>query len=102
MKLARYSVDGRTTIGVVQADEVFDIDRLDPTAPRTIRDLLALGVAGRRRIEDALRARPAGRPCTPAPRATPPAQPTRPAPTTTMFIDDPYASTGTGHKTPPR
>ena len=61
MKLARYTVDGRTTIGVVQADQVFDIDRLDPAAPRTIRELIALGAAGRRRIEDALRDQPAGR-----------------------------------------
>ena len=62
MKLARYSVDGRTTIGVVQDDQVIDIDRLDPAAPKTIRELLALGVAGRERIAHALRDRPAGRP----------------------------------------
>ena len=41
MKLARYTDDGRTTIGVIQADQVFDIDRLDPTAPKTIRELIA-------------------------------------------------------------
>jgi len=62
MKLARYTVDGRTKIGVVQADQLFDIDRLDPTAPHTIREVLAAGVAGRQRIVEALRSNPAGRP----------------------------------------
>jgi len=62
MKLARYSVDGRTTIGVVQDNQVIDIDRLDPAAPKTIRELLALGVAGRERIAHALRDHPVGRP----------------------------------------
>ena len=62
MKLARYRVDGRTTIGVVEGNHVIDIEQLDPAAPQTIRELLALGVAGRQRIADALRDRPAGRP----------------------------------------
>ncbi len=62
MKLARYTVDGFTTIGVVQADQVFDLHRLDPSAPATIRELLALGTAGRQRIADALREPAAGRP----------------------------------------
>src|SRR5690349_18077005 len=61
MKLARYSVAGRTAIGVVQGDQVIDIEALDPAAPKTIRELLARGVAGRRRIADALRDRPTGR-----------------------------------------
>jgi len=61
MKLARYSVAGRTAIGVVQGEQVIDIEALDPGAPKTIRELLALGVAGRRRIADALRDKPAGR-----------------------------------------
>jgi hypothetical protein len=52
MKLARYTVDGRTTIGAIRGDQVVDIDRLDPAAPRTIRELLALGVAARQRIAD--------------------------------------------------
>ena len=55
MKLARYTVDGRTTIGVVHRDQVIDLERLDPAAPKTIRELLALGVAGRSRIAEALR-----------------------------------------------
>lgn len=62
MKLARYTVDGRTTIGVVQANQVFDVDCLDPSAPKTIRELLALGTPGRARIEQALRNDPIGRP----------------------------------------
>jgi 2-keto-4-pentenoate hydratase/2-oxohepta-3-ene-1,7-dioic acid hydratase in catechol pathway len=60
MKLARYSVDGRTTIGVVHGDQVIDLDRLDPSAPKTIRELLALGAAARARIAEALRKPPAG------------------------------------------
>jgi len=62
MKLARYTFNGHTTIGVVQADQVIDIEQLDPEAPRTIRELLALGVAGRQRIAAGLRGRPVGRP----------------------------------------
>lgn len=60
MKLARYTVDGRTTIGVVHGDQVIDVERLDPDAPKTIRELLALGLTGRQRIADALRNPPAG------------------------------------------
>ena len=60
MKLARFTVDGRTAVGVVHADQVIDITQLDPTAPQTIRALLAVGVAGRQRIADALRHPPAG------------------------------------------
>lgn len=62
MKLARYAFDGRTTIGAVQNDEVIEIATLDPEAPRTIRELLAAGVAGRARIAAALQARPSGIP----------------------------------------
>jgi len=62
MKLARYTLDGRSRIGVVQSEQVIDIDQLDATAPTTLRELLALGVAGRRRIAEALRDRPIGHP----------------------------------------
>jgi 2-keto-4-pentenoate hydratase/2-oxohepta-3-ene-1,7-dioic acid hydratase in catechol pathway len=62
MKIARYTVDGHTTIGVVNANQVFDIDRLDASAPKSIRELLALGAAGLQGIEQAMRAPPAGRP----------------------------------------
>jgi 2-keto-4-pentenoate hydratase/2-oxohepta-3-ene-1,7-dioic acid hydratase in catechol pathway len=62
MKLARYTVDGHTTIGVVHANRVFDIDRLDASAPQSIRELLALGPAGLQGIEQAMRAPTGGRP----------------------------------------
>jgi len=62
MKLARYSFDGRTTIGAVLGDQVVEIALLDPGAPRTIRELLAAGVAGRARIAAALAAGPMGIP----------------------------------------
>jgi 2-keto-4-pentenoate hydratase/2-oxohepta-3-ene-1,7-dioic acid hydratase in catechol pathway len=62
MKLARYTLDGRTMIGVVHNGQVIDLEQLDPAAPKTIRELLELGVAGRQRIADALRDAPAGHP----------------------------------------
>lgn len=60
MKLARFTVDGHTTIGAVHGDQVIEIAKLDPSAPRTIRELLAAGVAGRGRIAEALRHAPVG------------------------------------------
>lgn len=62
MKLARYSHDARIKIGVVQNDQVYDIDQLDPQAPKTIRELLAGGPAGRAQIATALAANPVGIP----------------------------------------
>jgi 2-keto-4-pentenoate hydratase/2-oxohepta-3-ene-1,7-dioic acid hydratase in catechol pathway len=62
MKLARFTADGRTSIGVIHRDQVIEITKLDPAAPRTIRELLALGVAGRVRIAAALEANPTGTP----------------------------------------
>jgi 2-keto-4-pentenoate hydratase/2-oxohepta-3-ene-1,7-dioic acid hydratase in catechol pathway len=62
MKLARYTIDGRTMIGVVHGDQVIDLERLDPAAPKTIRELLVLEVAGRQHIADALRDASAGHP----------------------------------------
>lgn len=62
MKLARYTIDGRTTIGAVLHDRVIDIAALDPAAPNTIRGLLAVGSAGRERIARALQADPKGTP----------------------------------------
>ncbi|HSW25609.1 MAG TPA: fumarylacetoacetate hydrolase family protein [Burkholderiaceae bacterium] len=64
MKLARYTVDGRTTIGVVHRDQVIEIAALDPAAPKTIRELLALGPAGRARIAHGLQAGAEGVPLT--------------------------------------
>lgn len=62
MKLARYTVDGRTTIGAVHRNQVIEIAALDPAAPRTIRELLAVGPTGRARIAKALLANPEGVP----------------------------------------
>ena len=62
MKLARYTQNGRTTVGAVVDDHVVEIATLDPTAPRTIRELLAAGVAGRARIAQALETAPRGTP----------------------------------------
>ena len=60
MKLARFTVNGVTRSGAVLGDQVIDIAELDPTAPQTIRELLAAGPAGRQRIAQALRNPPAG------------------------------------------
>lgn len=60
MKLARFTLNGRTTIGAVQGDQIIEIERLDPCAPETIRELLAVGVDGRSRIAEALRHAPTG------------------------------------------
>ena len=60
MKLARFTVDGVTRIGAVLGDQVIPIAQLDPDAPRTIRELLAVGPSGRQRIAQALRHPPAG------------------------------------------
>jgi len=45
MKLCRYSIEGTTTIGVVQGERVIPVHALLPDAPRTIRELLAAGPA---------------------------------------------------------
>ena len=62
MKLARFTADGRTSIGIIHRNQVIEIARLDPGAPHTIRELLAAGVAGRARIAAALEADPTGTP----------------------------------------
>lgn len=43
MKLARYTVNGKTTIGVIDGDRVVDISDLDANAPATLREVLAQG-----------------------------------------------------------
>lgn len=62
MKLARYTYGGRTTVGVVVGQQVVEIARLDPGAPRTIRELLAAGPEGRQAIARALLEHPVGVP----------------------------------------
>lgn len=60
MKLARFTVDGRTAIGVVLGDRVAELASVLPDAPSTIREVLAAGPALRHRIEAALHQTPSG------------------------------------------
>lgn len=55
MKLARYTYDGVTTIGAVDGDRVLALKALDPSAPASIRDVLAAGPALLSRLEQTLR-----------------------------------------------
>lgn len=54
MKLARFTADGQTEIGVVVDNRILPIARLIPDAPRTIKALLAAGESLRSRIQAAL------------------------------------------------
>lgn len=54
MKLARYTLQGRTEIGAVRNDSVVPLTALDPTAPTTIRAVLAEGAGLRERLAAAL------------------------------------------------
>ncbi|WP_310462628.1 fumarylacetoacetate hydrolase family protein [Sphaerotilus sp.] len=54
MKLARFSIDGTTTIGVVQNNRVIELAHLLPGAPATIREVLAAGPELFQRIKAAL------------------------------------------------
>jgi len=54
MKLARFTADGQTEIGVVVDNRILPIARLVPDAPRTIKALLAAGESLRSRIQAAL------------------------------------------------
>jgi len=54
MKLARFTINGTTTIGVVQADRVIELSRILPDAPQTLREVLAGGADLRARIAAAL------------------------------------------------
>ncbi len=60
MKLARFTVNGLTQVGVVVDDHVIEVSKLDPAAPTTMRALLAAGVAGRAGIAAALQHAPRG------------------------------------------
>ncbi len=62
MKLARYTHDGRTRIGVVVGLQVIDLQRLVPSAPATIREVLAAGRPLREAIAEALVGAPQGLP----------------------------------------
>lgn len=54
MKLARFTKDGRTAIGVVRGNEVFDLRDLVPGAPASISAVLAAGTDLRQRMVAAL------------------------------------------------
>jgi 2-keto-4-pentenoate hydratase/2-oxohepta-3-ene-1,7-dioic acid hydratase in catechol pathway len=54
MKLARFTHAGTTQVGVVHDGTVIPVRELDPLAPPTVRELLAVGADGRRRIAKAL------------------------------------------------
>jgi len=60
MKLARFTVDGSTAIGVVRGDRVVELASVLPEAPSTIREVLEAGPALLRRIEAALHLAPFG------------------------------------------
>ncbi|MDO8904827.1 fumarylacetoacetate hydrolase family protein [Hydrogenophaga sp.] len=60
MKLARFTVDGSTAIGVVRGDRVVELASVLPEAPSTIREVLKAGPALLRRIEGALHLAPFG------------------------------------------
>ena len=62
MKLARYTHDGRTRIGVVADQKVIDLQRLLPSAPVTIRAVLAAGRPLLEAISSALAEAPEGLP----------------------------------------
>jgi 2-keto-4-pentenoate hydratase/2-oxohepta-3-ene-1,7-dioic acid hydratase in catechol pathway len=62
MKLARYTHDGHTRIGVVVGPQVIDLCRLVPSAPATIREVLAAGAPLRELIAAALKDAPQGLP----------------------------------------
>lgn len=54
MKLARYTLDNRTAIGVVLDDRIVPLATLDAAAPTSIREILAAGPALIQRLSDAL------------------------------------------------
>lgn len=54
MKLARYSFQGQTTIGVVQSDRVIPLPKLLPSAPSSMRALLAFGAPLIAQLNDAI------------------------------------------------
>jgi len=54
MKLATFRRDGGIALGIVTADGLIDVERADPTLPRTLRSLLEAGpdaLAAARRLE---------------------------------------------------
>lgn len=60
MKLARFTFNGNTTIGLVQDGQVIELRRVLSTAPETIREVLAGGPALRAAIQAAAQVAPLG------------------------------------------
>lgn len=60
MKLARISLEDRTTIGLVREGRVIELSQLIPGAPSSIIEVLASGAVMRERINAALDRLPAG------------------------------------------
>ena len=61
MKLARFTISGRTVVGIIDGDRAVPLSQLDPAAPETLRELLAQGPQEIARLAKALaEKRPAG------------------------------------------
>jgi len=61
MKLARFTIAGRTVVGIIDGDRAIPLSQLDPAAPETLRELLAQGPQEIVRLAKALaEKRPAG------------------------------------------
>lgn len=60
MKLARFTRDDRTAIGLVRDGRVIEVSQLLPDAPSTVTGVLAAGAALRQRLNAALDRQPAG------------------------------------------
>lgn len=62
MKLARFTFNGETTIGLVQGERITPLGHVLPSAPPTIREVLAGGAELRAAVEEAARTAPQGVP----------------------------------------
>jgi 2-keto-4-pentenoate hydratase/2-oxohepta-3-ene-1,7-dioic acid hydratase in catechol pathway len=61
MKLARFTIAGRTVVGIIDGDRAIPLSQLDPAAPETLRELLAQGPREITRLAKLLaETRPAG------------------------------------------
>jgi 2-keto-4-pentenoate hydratase/2-oxohepta-3-ene-1,7-dioic acid hydratase in catechol pathway len=60
MKLARFTFQNRTTVGIVLDDRVVELTSFFPTAPSSIKEILAAGPAMLQQIRTALPSAPAG------------------------------------------
>lgn len=60
MKLARYTINDRTVIGVIQGNQIIELSHVLPNAPSSIREVLAAGAGLLQQIKMALPAAPDG------------------------------------------